>query len=199
MATKRFFPIHFMKRVAIRIYGSRPESPCAITRTRLPRAEMDLTRRSLIIFGSMLASGFAVLPISRSRFLTAGIQSLRHSVARDEGDRIGPPPKLPPLPSRPYPHQVSYLFTDGSIWKVAGFVQGLAIFWLAGAGYARAIPYGFDIRTDEQKLWLLGRTKFVPKYPKDVNHLLEQNQRNPFRPVWAELKQSGDRVARSIG
>src|SRR5437016_3289650 len=70
-----------------------------------------------------------------------------------EGDKVGPPPILPPLPPRPYPNIRQYLFTDGTIRDGGGgFVYNLWLHWLRRAGVARSIPYGLDIQTDEQKL-----------------------------------------------
>jgi hypothetical protein len=58
---------------------------------------------------------------------------------------------------------------------------------MARAGVARSIPYGIEVETDQQKLWLLGRRTFTPRFIKDPNKINEDNLRHPFRPPWEGL------------
>jgi hypothetical protein len=76
--------------------------------------------------------------------------------------RVGPMPHLPALPPRPYPYRAPVLFTDGSIGYIDSYVVGLSINRWLSRGLARMIPYGLNVNTDEQKLWLLGRSTFAP-------------------------------------
>ncbi len=102
-----------------------------------------------------------------------------------EGDKVGPPPILPPLPPRPYPTIRHYLFTDGTIRDGGGgFIYNLWLYWLRRAGVARSIPYGLDIQTDEQKLWLLGRRSFAPRFEGDMTEFLRRANSCPHRPSW---------------
>jgi hypothetical protein len=80
-----------------------------------------------------------------------------------EGLKVGPMPSLPPLPRRPYPYPDYFLFTHGAITKGGGFCWTQYLQQWVDAGFARSIPYGLNVQTDRQKLWLLGRTTFAPK------------------------------------
>jgi hypothetical protein len=102
-----------------------------------------------------------------------------------EGDKVGPPPMLPPLPPRPYPPRRQYLFTDGTIRDGGGgFAYGLWLHWMWCAGVVRSIPYGLDIQTDEQKLWLLGRRSFAPRFDGDLMAFVRRATSRPHQPSW---------------
>jgi hypothetical protein len=58
------------------------------------------------------------------------------------------------------------------------------VYTLERAGVARRIPYGLDIQTDEQKLWLLGRRCFAPRFEGDMNEVLRRAISLPHRPSW---------------
>src|SRR5271169_1272753 len=107
-----------------------------------------------------------------------------------EGIKVGPLPMLPPLPPRPYPNRCQYLFTDGTIRDGSGFVDNLWLNSIQRAGAARSIPYGLDIQTDEQKLWLLGRRSFAPPFGRNMNEIVRRAYSRPHRPFWhAPIKQ----------
>ena len=113
-------------------------------------------RRILIAIGALLAT----TPLrGQSRQAHRQLVTTRTD---SEGLKVGPTPALPPLPERPYPYRGYYLFTDGHIAEGGGFVWQMRLRQLVLAGFARAIPYGLDIQTDAQKLWLLGRDTFAP-------------------------------------
>jgi hypothetical protein len=96
----------------------------------------------------------------------------------DEGFKVGPMPTLPPLPKSPYPYSRPYLFTDGHVTHSdGGFVWAMYLDSCESLGFARAVPYGVAIETDEQKLHLLGRKKFTPKLTKEI---IEEHRSDPF-------------------
>ena len=137
---------------------------------------MDFTRRtSLGLFG---------LSPSWLQATTLIMARSHHQNLVFEGDKVGPPPMLPPLQPRPYPNRRQYLLTDGTLRVADGFVRALCANWLARAGVARAIPYGLDIRTDEQKLWLLGRRSFALRFDGDLSDVLTRARSVPFQPTW---------------
>lgn len=102
----------------------------------------------------------------------------------DKGDKVGPPPALPPLPPRPYPHRRTYLLTDGSFLQPDCFAAALHADCMAKAGAARSIPYGLTIKTAEQKLWLLGRRTFATSFDHDLSKMLARAKAEPFNPTW---------------
>jgi hypothetical protein len=77
-------------------------------------------------------------------------------------------PSLPPLPKRPYPYRARHLFSDGHISEGGGFAWSLSMQQFLNAGFSRDIPHGLEIRTDRQKLWLLGRLIFAPRLTKEL-------------------------------
>lgn len=84
------------------------------------------------------------------------------------GLKVGPVPRLPNLPRRPYPYPGYFLLTDGRIAEGGGFCWTMYLGQWVKAGFARDIPYGLAVRTDQQKLWLLGRTSFTPKLTEEI-------------------------------
>jgi len=114
-----------------------------------------------------------------------------------EGDKVGPPPMLAPLPPRSYPNRRQYLVTDGSIRDGGGgFAYGLWLHWIQSAGVARCIPYGLDIQTDEQKLWLLGRRTFAPRFEGDLMAFVRRATSRPHQPSWSgRIKQQFPPIA----
>src|SRR5271169_4385212 len=101
-----------------------------------------------------------------------------------EGVKVGPPPMLPPLPPRPYPSTRQYLFTDGTIRGGSGYCHNVWLDSVQRRGVARRIPYGLDIQTDDQKLWLLGRRSFAPPYGGDMPEIVRRAYSRPHRPYW---------------
>ena len=68
--------------------------------------------------------------------------------------KVGPMPPLPTLSKRPNPPGF-YIFADGHITRVSGFVNAMLLGVIERKGFARRIPYGIEVRTDAQKLWFL--------------------------------------------
>jgi hypothetical protein len=161
--------------------SGRPEIECEET-------SMPLSRRGLLAMSLLAAAPVGVPNAVRSAPEgTRNQLSLAQPFPEVEGDKIGPPPVLPTLPPRPYPHRRRYLYTDGTTGVADSWISAMRLSSLARAGVARSIPYGIDIETDQQKLWLLGRTTFTPRFAKDANEIIRDNGRNPFRPSWRGL------------
>jgi hypothetical protein len=144
---------------------------------------MHVNRRSLFALAAALA-GQAAIP----RNAASEDAQLRPVTSKtdliDDGYRLGPPPILPPLPPKPYPYTQKYLFTDGRTGAATGQIVAMFFQFNVRLGVARKIPYGLDIQTDEQKLWLLGRKSFaqLPSYEQ----VGAGNVRDPYRPSWGE-------------
>lgn len=86
-------------------------------------------------------------------------------------NKVGPMPTMPPLPPTPYPYKRPYVFTDGTVEFADGFLQAMRLNIFEHAGLARKVPFGVGFKTDEEKLWLLGRTTFAPHFIHDVNKI----------------------------
>ncbi len=80
-------------------------------------------------------------------------------------------PSMPPLPPAPYPYKRPYVFTDGTVGFADGFLQAMRLDIFERAGLARKVPYGISFETNDQKLWLLGRSTFAPPFTHDVNKI----------------------------
>jgi hypothetical protein len=100
-------------------------------------------------------------------------------VWQDDDYRIGDLPHLPPS-SRHYPRS-GILYTDGRIAYPDGWcVVVQANQWVA-AGLARWIPRGYQIGSDAEKLWMLGRISFAPPLTDRIlqRHLEQMRRAGP--------------------
>jgi hypothetical protein len=75
--------------------------------------------------------------------------------------KVGPMPRVLSLP-RPSGAVGRYILADGRIVHADGFCVAFQLHGRERLGFARKIPYGIEIETDAQKLWLLGRKYFSP-------------------------------------
>jgi hypothetical protein len=122
-----------------------------------------INRRRLLIG---LAAVAGVAPMQAGSHLARALR--RAKSIEPEDLKISPLPLLPLLPAPEYPWRRDLLFTDGHIQEGGGFCCSLSMQQFLDAGFAREIPCGLEIRTDQQKLWLLGRKKFAPKLTKEI-------------------------------
>ena len=137
---------------------------------------MSLTRRSFVTKAAA-AAGEASLLIAAGAALSRCQQGQTLSDPRVEGNRIGPSPLSPGL----FRNSRRFLFTDGTIMTVDSFCLAVIAYTLARRGLARAIPQGIALETEEQKLWLLGRKSFVPRYEKNSSDLLSGRRPDAIR------------------
>jgi hypothetical protein len=110
--------------------------------------------------------------------------------------KVGPMPPMPPLPLTPYPYTRPYVFTDGTVEFKDGFIQAMRLDFFERKGLARGVPFGIEFETREQKLWLLGRKAFAPRFTHDVNKIagakadvddiLNADARSAERQPWKE-------------
>jgi hypothetical protein len=85
--------------------------------------------------------------------------------------KVGPMPFMPPLPPAPYPYKRPYVFTDGTVGFADGFLRAVELHNFERVGLARKVPYGISFETNDQKLWLLGRSAFAPPFTHDVSKI----------------------------
>jgi len=83
---------------------------------------------------------------------------------------------LPPLPARPYPHRAQFLFTDGRVRVVDSYCGAVMMGANEHRNIARKVPCGLPIRTDAQKLFLLGRKAFASAETVDALRVKPENR-----------------------
>lgn len=92
---------------------------------------------------------------------------------------IGSAPSVPQLSDKPNPPG-SYIYADGHVATVSGFVDGLLKDVMERLGLCRRVPFGVDLSSDSRKLWFLGLESFGPSIPRE---LMEKIMSGDVRPA----------------
>ena len=123
-----------------------------------------IERRGFLL---QLSAAALVAPASIDGRAAHGSNDLSPSKEGPVSYKVGPMPPILSLPRLPG-SVVQYLFADGRVAQADGFCVAFQLHGRERLGFARKIPYGSEIKTDAQKLWLLGRNCFSPPLTAEI-------------------------------